>query len=156
MTADCNQDDPALIKTSDSIQYSTNSLIIDPVVVLKALSFHLLINIHLHPNIRTIWTPKAWISESGFSLLLVFFERNENDKCVGSHVNNKKLASWTIKGSDLLTESVINRSICFCLYNNYGPIFQDGLENGKFISLSRSGAGRGRQEQQLDPCSPMS
>ena len=51
---------------------------------------------------------------------------------------------------------VINSSICFCLYNNYGPIFQDGLENGKFISLSRSGAGRGRQEQQLDPCSPMS
>ena len=56
----------------------------------------------------------------------------------------------------LLLRSVINRSICFCLYNNYGPIFQDGLENGKFISLSRSGAGRGRQEQQLDPCSSMS
>ena len=27
----------------------------------------------------------------------------------------------------LLLRSVINRSICFCLYNNYGPIFQNGL-----------------------------
>ena len=25
----------------------------------------------------------------------------------------------------LLLRSVINRSICFCLYNNYGPIFQN-------------------------------
>ena len=34
----------------------------------------------------------------------------------------------------LLLRSVINRSICFCLYNNYGPIFQNGGQNGKFIS----------------------